>query len=320
MAANGLENSPVLALQGNVLWQWENLSDRAPQQLQREVNKGLLSREIALQMDALPPRGPFIKACKGGPPEIHLQVSFLELLWAFIYGWMVMYEEGVQRPQMPGTELPTGPVPEDLVQRATELHSWARSLAHGYTRWPEHLPSPKDYANEAERYFGEKANLIFQLATTFLLSHERAHAIYGHLLLVDEADDGGALKAQLEKDADIFALDQLVEQGLDDEQKSAQSWAILAVVLASFHANREPCSALRSQDRLPLHHRTAHFIKSLDFKDERYRDYFLLFCWLVFQDLFPQVLCPSATFEDVEEALTDALNRLDALAGTTTSE
>ncbi|WP_432735772.1 hypothetical protein [Ralstonia solanacearum] len=129
-----------------------------------------------------------------------------------------------------------------------------------------------------------------------------------------------ALKAQLEKDADIFALDQLVEQGLDDEQKSAQSWAILAVVLASFYANREPCSALRSQDRLPLHHRTAHFIKSLDFKDERYRDYFLLFCWLVFQDLFPQVLCPSATFEDVEEALTDALNRLDALAGTTTSE
>lgn len=320
MAVDGLENSPVLALQGNVLWQWENLSDRAQEQLGNEVDKGLLSREIALQMDALPPRGPFIRACKSGAPEIHLQVSFLELLWAFIYGWMVMYEEGVQRPQMPGTELPTGPVPDDLVQRAAELHGWARSLAHGYTRWPEHLPSPQNYANEAERYFGEKANLIFQLGTTFLLSHERAHAIYEHLPLVDEADDVGALKAELEKDADIFALDQLVERGLDDEQKSAHSWAILAVVLASFYLNREPCRALRPKSHLPLHHRTAHFIASLDFKDERYRYYFALLCRLVFQDLFPETLCPSLTFEDAEEAFADALDRLDALADTTTGE
>lgn len=320
MAANGLENSPVLALQHNVLWQWENLSDRAPEQLRSEVNKGLLSPEIALQMDALPPRGPFIKACKTGAPEIHLQVSFLELLWAFIYGWMVVYEEDVQRSQMPGTELPTGPAPDDLVQRAAELHRWARSLAHGYTRWPEHLPSPKGYANAAEQYFGEKANLVFQLATTFLLSHERAHAIYEHLLLVEEPNDVGWLSAQLEKDADIFALSQLVAHGLDDKQKSAESWAILAVVLASFYVNKEPRSALRSKNHLPLHHRAAHFIASLDFKDECYRYYFLLLCRLVFQDLFPEALCPSATFEDAEEAFTDALDRLDALADITTGE
>ena len=46
-----------------------------------------------------------------GVPEVHLDVLFLEMLWAFIYSWMVLYEEGGHRPMLPGTSLPTGAAP-----------------------------------------------------------------------------------------------------------------------------------------------------------------------------------------------------------------
>lgn len=36
-------------------------------------------------------------------------------------------------------------------------------------------------------------------------------------------------------------------------------------------------------------------------------------CRLVLQDLFPDVLAPKDQFEDAEDALSDALDRLDEL-------
>ena len=113
---------------------------------------------------------------------------------------MILYEEGVQRPQLPGTELPTGPSPPDLLERADALKTWFRSLAYGYSPWPSHLPSPNYYANSAERYFGEKANHVFQHATAFLLNHERAHAVFEHLPMVGAQPNDRELRLQLEKE------------------------------------------------------------------------------------------------------------------------
>ena len=206
MTTPNLSTSPILALEGNILWQLENLKNDSRERLLAEVDSGLLQREIALNMDAVVPRGPFLRKREDGVPEVHLQVAFLELLWTFIYSWMIIYEEGEQRPQLPDTELPTGPAPTDLLERAAALQEWCKSLAHGYSPWPAHLPSPKNYSNNSERYFGEKANVVFQHATAFLHTHERAHAVYEHLQTMQEQPENRDLQLQLEKEADVGSV------------------------------------------------------------------------------------------------------------------
>ena len=313
-SSQALENSPILALEKNILWQFENLRNGSRDRLSDEVESGRLRREIALQMDAAVPRGPFVQASEDGVPEVYLQVAFLELLWAFIYSWMILYEEGVQRPQLPGTELPTGPSPPDLLERADALKTWFRSLAYGYSPWPSHLPSPNYYAHSAERYFGEKANHVFQHATAFLLNHERAHAVFEHLPMVGAQPNDRELRLQLEKEADVFAFDGLVPPGLSDKEKALESWAVLAVVLATFYLYIEPRRALISTTHPSLHHRVGSLVQSLAWEGDEYRYYFPFLCRLVLQDLFPDVLAAKGTFEDADEALTDALDLLDEYA------
>lgn len=315
MINNSLNESPILTLEGNILWQFENLSKHGVSKLRLEVKQGLISREIDLRMDAAPPSGPHLKQNSNGTPTIDLQVSFLELIWAFIYSWMIIYEEECQRPQLPGTELPTGPTPDSLIPRAHKLLQWAKTLAHHYSYWPVDLPSPKLHANSAEQYFSEKANHVFQLSVAFLLSHERAHALYDHLSAIKNRDCTDPIRKELEKEADIFALNGLIDPSTSDEEKSAKSWAILSAALSSFYLKKDPINALRSSSHPALHHRVAHFIRSLNFKDDRYRYYFPLLCRLVFQDLFPETLTPTTQFEDAEDALTDALDKLDELVG-----
>lgn len=98
---------------------------------------------------------------------------------------------------------------------------------------------------------------------------------------------------------------------MSDDDKSAQSWAIIATALASFYVHKNPKDALQSNSHPALHHRIGHFIQSLNFKDDRYRYYFSLLCWLVLHDIFPNILTQDRTFEDPEDALNDALDKLD---------
>jgi hypothetical protein len=308
-----ITRSPILTLQGNMLSQIEHLKNDVEGSLREEVDTGRIWPEIQLGMDDRPPRGPHLAARTDGVPEVWLDVPFLEMLWTFIYGWMVVYEEGVHRPMLPGTSLPTGPRPADLIDRACSLLGWSKSLSTGYTRWPQHLPSPvsASYANSAERYFGEKANLVFQLAVALIFNHERAHAVFDHLTISSEVRDQSLL-LQLEKEADTFAIDRLLRSGLSDAQKTAESWAIVSAVLATFYCAHDPRLALRPGIHPALHHRAAHFIRSLALEGEAYQHYFALLARLVLQDLFPSVLGFEEKFEDAEDALSDALDRLDA--------
>lgn len=314
MTNPNLNNSPILALEGNILWQFENLKNDRRDRILADVSSGILNAEIALETSACVPRTPFLKIGEHGKPEVHVQIAFLELLWGFIYSWMVIYEEGVQRPQLPDAILPTGLAPSDLLERARALRSWCKSLAHGYSPWPTQLPSPIKYLNSAEEYYGEKANVVFQHSTAFLLNHERAHAVLEHLQLMQGQNDNWALRSQLEKDADIFAFEGLVQPGLTDTDKAIESWAILSVILATFYVYKSPLQALNTTTHLPVHHRVGHLVRSLAFERDEYRYYFPFLCRLVIQDLFPDLLSSTVQFEDAEEALCDALDRLDAWA------
>lgn len=308
-----LSQSPVLALENNILWQFENLSPYAAQKFKAQVTQGLLSGEILLDVTAACPATPRVETNGELPPVVHLQVAYLELLWAFIYGWMVVYEEGVQKPQIEGHPPPEDGEAVELIARADKLLLWAQSLSAGYTLWPAHLPSPRSYATDREQYYGEKANLVFQKATAYVLSHERAHAVQGHLEFVRKSGTSRSLQLDLEKEADLAAFDDLISPGLDDNEKSSEAWAVLSVMLSSFYVCREPRDALISKSHPALHHRLAYVVRSLAFQDERYKYYFPFLCRLVLQVIFPEPLRLTKRFEYAQDAFDNALDVLDEL-------
>ena len=202
-SVDAIVDSPVLTLEGNILWQFENLSEFGAQTLKTQVAQGTLSGEIALDMSASPPKGPGVTPQAAGIPEIHIALSHLEMIWAFVYGWMVVYEEGVQKPQLFPTRVMDAETVK-LVDQAHELLEWSASLREAYTPWPAGLPSPRHYSTKQEEWYGLKANLVYQKAISYLLSHERAHAALGHLDVIQNAA-GAGLRLDMEKEADAAA-------------------------------------------------------------------------------------------------------------------
>lgn len=306
-----LENSPVLLLQNNILWQFENLSAFARQQIKQDVAAGRMSGEIWLDVSAQPPLAPVVKTDGKSAPYVSLHVAYLELLWAFIYSWMVMYEEGVQKPQLQRISLPEEGPEHRLLLRAEQLLAWGQSLSKSYSAWPLNLPSPKDWDSILEQRYVGKANLVFQKAAAFALAHERAHLTYKHLDVIVATPRSSEIRLQLEKEADISAFESIVEQASADNEKSAEAWAILSAILSSFYVYPNPVAALRQQSHLPLHHRVINAVRALDFQSEQYHYYFRFLCRLVLQHVFPDVLNPQYRFKDATEALEDALDRLD---------
>mgnify|MGYP003582845471 FL=1 len=313
MASDPIADSPVLVLEGNILWQFENLSEFGTQTLKMQVALGTLSGEILLDMSAAPPKGPRVAKQSTGVPEINVDLSHLEMLWAFIYGWMVVYEERVQKQQIDPTKLINAETTK-LVNRAQELLAWSASLRESYTAWPASLPSPRHYATEQEEWYGLKANLVLQKAVAFLLSHERAHAALGHLEVIQRAD-GAGFRLDMERDADAAAYDDLLGQSLDDREKAPEAWAVISVMLSTFYLYKAPRNALLPSGHPALHHRVAHMLRRLALADPHYDYYFSFLCRLVLQAVFPEVLQPTRQFDDWEDALTDALDRLDHLSG-----
>lgn len=311
LLADRIDQSPVLALEGNILWQFENLSEFGARTLKMQVTKGTLSGEIVMDMSAAPPKGPRVTRQKAGIPEMHVELSHLEMLWSFIYGWMVVYEEGVQKPQL-DPKIVIDHETEKLIDRAYKVLKWSESLRDAYTPWPAGLPSPEHYDTERESWYGLKANLVFQKAVAYLLSHERAHVALGHLDAMPNASNLAVL-LDMEKEADASAYDDLLGQSLDDSEKLSEAWAMVGVLLSSFYLFRDPRIALLPGGHPALHHRLAHMIGRLALTDPHYDYYFSFLCRLVLQKVFPDELEPKRQFDDWEDALTDAFDRLDRL-------
>ena len=310
MTGFALDDSPVLALEHNITAAFESFRE----DVRDLVAQGVLHREILLDVGASSPRTPSVSRAVGAPAQIRVQVALLELLWAFVYSWMVLYEETVQKAQLRGDEVgSTSPQNKHLVARAEKLWVWARDLRCSYTRWPANLPSPRTQSDDFEAYYAGKANFVFERATSFMLLHECAHVTQGHL---DMPSRGSLdpLSVQLENEADQRAFDSLVGQGLADEDKAAQAWAILSSMLSSLFTLPNFRLALLSGTHPPLHHRLGHLVRSLNFLGGRYRYYFHLLCRVVLQDAFPTLARPGQQYEDAEESLQAALDDLDDFA------
>lgn len=311
--------SPILSLEGNIIHAFENPDGSAVELLRESVAEGLVSHELNLLMDLVPPRGPSVNRPAHQPASITLHMPHLELLWAFIYGWVVLYEEAVQRPWINGTYDGRILLTTDLERRAAALLEWASSLRQAYTPWPAGLPSPEHVESAQERDYALKVNGIFQYATAFLLYHEFGHVRQRHFGALDSrGHDAAALATaiQLEHEADDFAYRVLVAHDDSEHVRSLKGWAVLAPALSSLYLV-DGRAGLYQRRHPHLHHRVANLLAKLDFQNEQSRFYYHYLCSTVlltfdraYQANHDMSLTPRI-FETVDEAFEAEMNDLD---------
>jgi hypothetical protein len=301
-----IHSSPVHTLTNNILHAFENPHEGFVNRLKMTVEKGHVLPEIALLDDLVSPVGP--KAV-GAPAEIHLHITHLEVLWCFIYGWMVRYEEGFQKRALALEKGLAYSPAERLLSRANSLLEWSQSVADEYTCWPAELPSPVSWESSAEKCYTEKANLVFQEAAAFLLIHEWVHGTRNHIVNWHQLSRHE--KLELEKEADNGAYDALVGDRTDNE-KLHLAWAILSAVLSSFYLL--PTKTPVNQSNHPeLHHRVQHMLFGFNFIEEQLLAYFHGLCVEVLRDVFKNMQWsdPDDGYETAEACLQATLNQLD---------
>jgi len=86
--------SPVRALRYNLLSAFEKANESFQARLQAAIEQGRISPEIELdERPGIPVAPKISRESRDSAPAIRLRVTYREILWAFIYAWMVLYEE-----------------------------------------------------------------------------------------------------------------------------------------------------------------------------------------------------------------------------------
>lgn len=153
---------------------------------------------------------------------IQIHDTFLSFLWSYTYGIL-----GVA--PMPGKEFTKQESAE-----ATDLLKYSLTLLTEYKVWgKEKLPNPQ-LNNANKNKFINTTNVCFYNGCIYILYHEFAHIVLGHIERLTRAKDGGfdihpEERYEMEKEADLFALDKILEKtnGTDKEMS-----AILGVLVA----------------------------------------------------------------------------------------
>jgi hypothetical protein len=308
--------SPILDLEHNVIWAFENATPYAGKVLAKAVNQNQVARDINLIADdtTAPPKGPHLLSGNGATAaQMCISVKHLELLWSFIYAWMVIYERGIQKSLIENTWNGQVDCSDPVLQRAQRLRDWSSSLQNQCTPWPQDLPSPSNYCFEIERIYGEKANSVFQRAVAFLLGHEWAHAVGGHLgFLPASAPDCDAIAA--EQDADVTAFLSLVQSTDDEREKLSNALAILFTLLSTIFLGVEVRSPFVQKRHQPLHVRISNAMQMLNFKNESYCYYFPMLASVILEWALPELKSiprSAAVYETAEDAFSDTLDRIE---------
>lgn len=309
--------SPIQALQHNVVWAFENPNECAVDELRRAVNAGLVTPVLDMDERALPPIPPKVEKLPNQPAQIRLHETYLEMVWSWIYGWMVIYEEAVQRKWLEGVFDGRIRYETELTARAALLLNWSSSLRDVHSDWPGDSPAPNAWRSNEEEFYALRANGIYQKAVAYLLHHEFAHIRQGHFGVVDEREhtaEARAIAIQLEREADDFSYRALVAFDDDEDAKRIKAWSILAASLSSLQLIRTPAGLF--QGRHPhLHHRIYESLSRLNFHDPRWRGYYGYLANSVLETTLQTITgeFPSEprVFDTLEEAEADLLARID---------
>lgn len=313
-----LIHSPIDALGPLVTAAFENPNGSLVAELRDAVANGLVVPDFELDSATATPEGPSVKlGLNGKGAQIRLQTAYLEHLWSFIYSWLVIYEEGVQKPLLAGAYSGELRYDTPLKQRAEALRRWGDSLRDTYTPWPAELPSPSSTEGD-EAGYAKAASQIYVMAVAYLLHHEFAHIKQRHFEFLARplTEDERASRRALEREADDVAFSALVSQ-IDGEQvRRLKGWAVLAPPLAWLslvHSSRGLFPATH-----PIaHHRIYESLSRLDYFTEENRFYFYYLCSVVLGSASARLSGKhhaQRTFETAEEALQSVMDELDLLA------
>lgn len=305
--------SPILELEHNILAEFEKTNSTTERLVKDAINSGVLSDTIHMDESKSPPRAPYVRDCEGGA-EIVIHVAFLEFLWAFIYGWFVLYEEGVQRPMIDGTFKQKIVIDNSLKIRSVRLLAWALGLRRSYTQWSNDLPSPIS-VNEDESQYILRANSIFLKSIIFCMHHEFAHIRLRHFGFLKNED--GSPKSeesivQMENEADESAFSSIFGNPKDEYEKKITALSTLMAVLSSTYLV-EGVLGLRQIEHPHLHHRVSHMLSRFSFTDEE-TFYFYVLADVVLSIKFSedhQQPDDQKIFDTAEDALQYRLDMLD---------
>ena len=190
---------------------------------------------------------------------------------------------------------------------------WAMQIGGQYRPWPQDLPSPRNFFGEEEQRYSEKANFIFQQAAAYLLAHEYAHVILGHLdALLDPRMDAYTQIA-MEKEADIWAFETAIGQDTDEGEWLSKPYAAVCAVLSSFCLLGCKPMLVGPQTHPALHHRLNHLLDSLNFTTEVRKVYFCTLSALALEQFFQHDhdVSEGPLFDTGEDWLQDVLDRID---------
>lgn len=305
-ATTDIVDSPVWCLRHNITATFEQVISQG--ELRAAVDDQRIDAGLDVRMQAAPPKAPYVRL-EPQPPAIQIFVSYLEGLWAFIYGLLVQQEHEMRRAMQawPGHAPDYPEFSAATRERAARLFEWARSLPAGYTAWPRDLPSPQIHTGDEERNLAGKVNSIFQSAIGWQLHHELAHAIYEHVMSGTDAEI-----LQQEKEADLVAYARFIDHF--PPESPLLGYAILAPHLYALVLARTQ-EGLFAKRHLHVHHRLAHALAHLGYRDPRMQDYFGSMCvhalqiFCVEHGIDQDLAGPQ--FERVDDLLQHLVDRLD---------
>lgn len=287
--------------------------------LQNAVEKRLVSNYIELIEHPVPLHGPKVnREASSKLAVICLHITHLEMLWAFIYAWMILFEEDIQKPQLAGRS-PVMHGTTSLSRRALKLLEWAMQIGRQYQPWPKDLPSPKNYIDKGEQLYGEKSNLVFQQAVAYLLAHEYAHITSGHYEVFLELDLESPIRIEMEKEADIKAFEIAVGPDNGEGEWLSRPYAAVCAILSSYCIFGDKPAFSQMKTHPVLHHRLNHLLSALNFESEEKKVYFCTLSALALEQLFPleheYELSGGPLFDTGEDWLQYVFDRLDGMLG-----
>lgn len=189
---------------------------------------------------------------------IHIHDVFLSYLWCHCYGLMIL------------TPMSGKSLNKQEEQQARELLEHAQNLLSYHRKWDRIiLPNPEMHGSDEKKLIGV-ANACFWYAINYILYHEFAHKVLGHLDKLQELRSNGLLSKekllQFEKEADLFALNRIMENPLIKGTKHVSSvqMGILSALSSIMFTSVSVSGGISHPDP---DHRIQYSIENLDIED-----------------------------------------------------
>lgn len=276
-------NYPIRVLQHNLLQTFQDHKAGQKEKMQNAITEGKIHPGITYHISDT------FGMIYATPDTKRLVVheQFLAYLWSFIYASFVIFEEGVQTKILNSrSNFWDGTIDNSraIVKRAQELYLWSKSLPIESSPWPMNMPNPELFYSAEEQFYISKANTIYLKAATYLLNHEVAHLVNNHWSYLQElkakniwelTEGEKSQYIMIEREADIFAREEMVEQGDTQSNKLHTGISIVLAHCAALFALKHP-SDIISDLHPDTDHRLEESINFLGLNEEKDIDYIYL--------------------------------------------